>query len=322
MITNPNPDRITDASWRYIESRVVLDAGDVIYAGSYVNKPGYHGTRAENQARDKIDGSTDYSVRLPRDLRGPGDKTAAYDFKYLSAARGDYRDMARRGSAVLAAFEARDPRLFGWREWLGQTDPDRAAEGLDFVTWTKRVPDGTHEWHDHEAELREFVESWDNKACMLSVVSGETLPQYLARGGRLLPGAPVPPDLITEEDELKLWIAPADREGHEGMFWVGCAGYKHLVSAGYLETMKYVDTSIGEGLDPAPRAFLYSSHSRKPAVRGNCDGMGPQLGVATTDAGALAKELGALGVGGATPAQVEQAMRNVMLRGAAPETPR
>lgn len=194
MATNPNPGRITEASWRYIEARLALDPGDAVYAGSYVNKPGYHGTRAENQARDAVDGSKDYSVRLPQDLRGPSDKTAGYDFKFKSAAAGNFAPMARRGANVLAAFEARDPRLFGWREWLGQTDPDRTAEGLDFQTWTKRTPDPTHEWHDHESELREHVGSWDNKACMLSVISGESLSAYLARGGRLLNGGTPMPD--------------------------------------------------------------------------------------------------------------------------------
>lgn len=194
MGTNPNPSRITDASWRYIEARLAMDPGDAIYAGSYVNKPGYHGTRAENQARDRVDGSADYSVRLPADLLGPADKTAGYDIKFASAAAGNFGPMARRGAHVLAAFEARDPRLFGWREWLGQTDLDRAAEGLDFTTWTKRVPDDTHEWHDHESELREHVGSWDNKACMLSVAAGETLSAYLARGGQLITGGTVMPD--------------------------------------------------------------------------------------------------------------------------------
>ncbi len=235
MGVNPNPARITGASWRYIEARLVMDAGDAVYAGSYVNKPGYHGTRAQNLARDKKTGRTNYSVRLPPDLQGPDDKTAAYDFKSLSAASGDYRLMAQRGAHALAAFEARDPRLRGWREWLGQTDSDKAAEGLDFATWTKRVPDPTHEWHDHEAELRAYVDSWDNKACMLSVLSGETLDAYLASGGRLIirPGDPAQP-IVWEDDMLML------ARGDDGQHWL-CDGMRRRpVADGDVGHIKYL----------------------------------------------------------------------------------
>lgn len=154
-------------------------------SGIYGDKPGYHGTRAENIARSGTDPG-DYSIRHPLDKLGPDDKGAAYDWTHHKAQRGDYSSMALYGRRLRAAFDAKDPRLYGWREALGQTDLDSTPEGMDFDGWYLRTPDGTHSWHWHLSEHRAFVASWDNKACMLSVLSGETLAAYLARGGKLV----------------------------------------------------------------------------------------------------------------------------------------
>jgi hypothetical protein len=175
--------RVTAESARFMNALVALEP-ETEDSGIYGDKPGYHGTRAENIERDGENG--DYSVRAPLDKQGPADKGAAYDWTHHKAQRGDYSSMAKYGRRLRAAFDAKDPRLFGWREALGQTDLDAAPEGLDFQGWYTRVPDGTHSWHWHLSELRAFVASWDNKACMLSVLSGETLAAYLARGGRLV----------------------------------------------------------------------------------------------------------------------------------------
>lgn len=178
-------DRVTSASAFFINELVKMEPGTED-AGVYANKPGYHGTRAENDARSGK--GEDYSCRYPADRLGPSDKAAAYDWSHPKAQAGNYATMAKYGDRLEAAFNAKDPRLYGWREALGQTDTDKAPEGLDFVTWTKRVPDPTHSWHWHFSELREFVESMINKLCMLSVLTGETLAAYLARGGTLLGG--------------------------------------------------------------------------------------------------------------------------------------
>ncbi len=183
---NPNPARITDASWRFSQELLVLEHSTT-NGGTYVNKPGYHGTRAENIARDGVDG--DYSVRHPLDKLGPDDKTAGYDWVFPDAQDGDYRTIAKYGKRVRAAYDARDLRLYGWREVLGQTDTDTTPEGLDFDGWYQRTPDPSHSWHKHFSEHRAFVASWDNKLCMLSVLSGESLVDYLARGGKLMKGA-------------------------------------------------------------------------------------------------------------------------------------
>lgn len=180
---------ITAASAFFMNELVKLEPGTE-NSGIYAVKPGYHYTRAGNIALDKVDNSSipDYSIRLALDLQGPDDKSAGYDWTHEKAHSGNYASMAKYGDRLEAAFNARDPRLYGWREALGQTDTDATPEGLDFQSWTRRTPDGTHSWHWHFSELRAFVESMINKYCMLSVLRGESLADYLARGGQLLTG--------------------------------------------------------------------------------------------------------------------------------------
>lgn len=197
--------RITAASAFFMNALVKLEPGTE-ESGIFANKPGYHNTRAGNIALDKVDNSSvpDYSIRLPADLRGPADKAAAYDWTHEKAHSGNYTSMAKYGDRLEAAFNAKDPRLFGWREALGQTDLDATPEGLDFQTWTKRTPDWTHAWHWHFSELREFVESMINKLCMLSVLKGESLAAYLAGGGTLLGGT-----VATTDINLKQLLGPS-----------------------------------------------------------------------------------------------------------------
>jgi hypothetical protein len=181
--------RITPASAFFMNELTKMEPGTE-YSGIYANKPGYHGTRAENDSRSGV--GKDYSCRAPLDRKGPADKAAAYDWTFHSAQGGNYARMSWYGDSLELAFKARDPRLFGWREALGQTDTDKAPEGLDFQGWYTRVPDSTHSWHWHLSEVRAFVESMDNKHAMLSVLRRETLAAYRARGGVLLGTAPTP----------------------------------------------------------------------------------------------------------------------------------
>src|SRR5687768_6161096 len=214
--------RVTEASARFMNALVALEP-ETENSGIYANKPGYHGTMAENQARDRKDGDRDYSVEHFLDVRGPSDKAAAYDWTHKKAQRGDYSSMAKYGDRLEAAFNARDPRLYGWREALGQTDRDKTPEGLDFDGWYRRTPDSTHSWHWHLSEHRAFVADWNNKLCMLSVLKGETLAAYLAAGGVLLkPGSlPVPPKPEPTDDWMEKLVKdrlPTLRRGDEGWF--------------------------------------------------------------------------------------------------------
>jgi hypothetical protein len=171
MATNPNPARITAASWWFVERLLALEPGSS-NGGTYTDKPGYHNTR-DNLLAQGLRG--DYSIQLAADKLGPADKTAAYDWTFPSAQRGDYSRIMTYGARVQAAFSARDPRLRGWREVLVQADADSYAEGFDFAGWYTRTPDSSHLWHMHLSELRQHTESYDNKRAMLSVLAGQGL---------------------------------------------------------------------------------------------------------------------------------------------------
>lgn len=173
MAANPNPTRITEAQWWFIEQLLALEPSDTVFAGAWTNKkPGYHCDRNTLLATPAW--VNDYSIRLPADKRGPGQYGAAVDWTFRSAQNGDFKNISKYGSRIEAAFKARDPRLKGWREVLLQADMDAPPEGFDFQTWTTRVPDATHMWHFHFSELRENVELYENKIAMLSVLRGGT----------------------------------------------------------------------------------------------------------------------------------------------------
>lgn len=210
---------ITPASAWFMNELTKMEPGTE-YSGIYANKPGYHNTRSGNIELDQHDNTSepDYSIRAPLDRVGPADKAAAYDWTFPSAQAGNYSRMAWYGHSLKLAFNARDPRLYGWREALGQTDIDKAPEGLDFQGWYLREPDSTHSWHWHFSEVRGFVESMGNKYAMVSVLQREPLEAYLARGGVLLkPIAtypkPTPPPAPDWMDKLVRYHLPSLKQG-------------------------------------------------------------------------------------------------------------
>jgi hypothetical protein len=171
MAANPNPSRITAASWWLMEQLQALQPGSR-NGGIYANKPGYHNTRAANSAND-------YSVREPEDKGGPGDKAAAYDWTFPDAQRGSYQTISRYSGRLLASGRDRnDPRLNGWREFFGQTDTDDDVEGWNFRHDRTTRSDRSHLWHIHLSEDRDKVTSMDNKRKLLSVLRGETVEQW------------------------------------------------------------------------------------------------------------------------------------------------
>lgn len=195
MEPNPNPARITDASWWFMCQLLALEPSDSANAGIYANKAGYHNTRANLLARDEWRG--DYSIRSAADKAGPPDKAAAYDWTIRSAQRGDYTTIMKYGRRVEAAFNARDPRLSGWREVLIQADPDLQAEGFDFQGWYRRTPDNTHLWHMHASELRVNTPDYRNKRALLSVLRGESLATWRANEEDDMPLSP--------QDLVSIW---------------------------------------------------------------------------------------------------------------------
>lgn len=176
---NPNPSRVTDTIWRFRCDVLALEPGsDDRDAGIYASKPGYHNTRSANA-------STDYSVRDAPDKLGPSDKAAGWDWIFGSAQNGDYSRMAIYGKRMRAAYDSHDPRCNVLREFLGQTDNDRTPEGLDFRYHSTRTPDSSHEYHDHFSVVRAYVAILGALDGVTSVLAGESLDAYLARGGKL-----------------------------------------------------------------------------------------------------------------------------------------
>jgi hypothetical protein len=177
VATNPNPTRISDAWWWFMEQLVALSPGS-INSGVYANKAGYHNTR--DNLLSKLEWRNDYSIRLTADRRGPGDKASAGDWTFPEAQAGDFSRIRVYGARVRDAFNRRDPRLKGWREVLIQADTDLQAEGYDFQTWSTRTPDATHAWHGHFSELREHINSFDNKRNMLLVLGWKPKGDHVA----------------------------------------------------------------------------------------------------------------------------------------------
>lgn len=178
----------TTPAWTWFMGELVALEPGTENSGTYTYKPGYHASRADNIVMDKTDNTTvaDYSIRDDVDQLGPSDCSAAGDWTHKNAQSGNYVSMDKYGERLQRAWEAKDPRLNGWREALGQTDLDATPEALDFRYWTTRTPDSTHEWHWHFSESRAYAESYDNKKALLSILKGETLAQYLAAGGVIL----------------------------------------------------------------------------------------------------------------------------------------
>lgn len=178
---NPYPDTVATGMWRFWCELKRREPGSKL-GGFYAKKSGYHGKPADLEDHGVGNRATDYSIRYARDRGGPN-LSAAIDWTFPDAQAGDYRRFAMYGARVKTAFLNRDPRLVGWREWLGQTDVDSSltGEGLDFYTWETRTPDASHRWHAHKSKTRTRLHVWNDYLNMLSILDGETLAQWRER---------------------------------------------------------------------------------------------------------------------------------------------
>lgn len=187
---NPNRSRITDAMWWLWLGLDSFEPEDTELGGIFANKSGFHNTRANNDAY----WPGNYSVRDAIDRQGPADKAAAIDWTFRSAQRGDYTNISKYFARFVNAAKANDPRLRGWKEGFGQADRDSEVEGWDIRKNCPSSSDSSHLWHIHLSETRAHTESFWNKAALLSVLSGESLADYLARGGQLVGTVTQPPN--------------------------------------------------------------------------------------------------------------------------------
>lgn len=180
---NPWPAGIADGMWWLTRRQLELEPGS-IFAGIYADKPGFHNTVAHNQAQ----WPGNYSIALPILLEGPHDKARADDWEFPEAQSStpDYTRINKYSARLLAASQARDPRLTGWYEWFGTNNGANIGYGI--YKDRPSSSDDTHDWHIHKSAITAYVEDWRIYHGMLSVLMGETLEAFLARGGQLLEG--------------------------------------------------------------------------------------------------------------------------------------
>lgn len=140
--------------------------------GIYAFKPGYHSTRADNQAN----WPSNYSIKDSVDKGGPSDKAAAIDWTFPDAQAGNYATIDKYSSRLLASGQnPEDDRLNGWREFYGQCDNDDGVEGWDFRYVVAATSDSSHLWHIHLSCDRDKVTSRENMDKLLAVLRGDPM---------------------------------------------------------------------------------------------------------------------------------------------------
>lgn len=176
---NPWSGGIPDPIW-WLSCRCVDLGGS--NAGIYADKPGFHNTVKNNQAK----WPTNYSVNpaIPVLLLGPHDKARAFDWMFPEAQTKNYVRINQYCARLLAASKARDPRLAGLYEWFGTND----GANIGWNLWRNQPSssDDTHDWHIHFSFITAYVLLWAVAHGVLSVLMDETLEAYLARGGQLI----------------------------------------------------------------------------------------------------------------------------------------
>lgn len=170
-----NSSMITNATWFFMEQLLLLEPGTQ-NGGQYAHKSGYHDTVNHNNSRSGA--WQDYSTESQEDRDGNRDVSRGTDWTHPQAQSGNYTTMAKYGDRLEAAFNARDPRLYGFREALGQTDKDATAEGLDFDGWYWRTPDSSHAWHWHFSHHTKYIEDFWAVWAFLTTLAGWTVAEW------------------------------------------------------------------------------------------------------------------------------------------------
>ncbi|OJF12782.1 hypothetical protein BG844_18820 [Couchioplanes caeruleus subsp. caeruleus] len=148
--------------------------------GILADKPGYHNTRNRLRAQGL---RWDYSIRLPRDRKGPGDAAAAIDWTFPDAQAGRFTTIARYSKRLLDAGRVRDPRTYAMREFYGNVDADHDVEGWDFVRDKAATSDDSHLWHIHISVRRAYVNDREAIDAIVSILGGESLGDWQRRWG-------------------------------------------------------------------------------------------------------------------------------------------
>jgi hypothetical protein len=153
---------MTDALWWLVCMREALEPADTENGGTYANKAGYHNIGNNLPDKGEGDSRTDHSIRRPPDRSGPWwkTKTSAHDWTFRSAQRGDYGNIDKYTTRLVAAMKSLDdPRPDAvYAYTLGQMDGDTVVEGWsEYRDEPETSGDKTHNWHRHDSFRRNII---------------------------------------------------------------------------------------------------------------------------------------------------------------------
>lgn len=134
-------------------------------------KPGKHLSRSDNIRKW---GSSCWPVTHANDKLGPSDKACAID---INMNRTDQNKVHKRFVNVFNNRKT-DPRakfLYAFNGWDGEGVPCR----YNLVTGAVDETDDSHKWHEHVETFYGFVNDPKMKRAIMSIVTGETVAQYL-----------------------------------------------------------------------------------------------------------------------------------------------
>ncbi len=132
-------------------------------SGIHVDKPGYHGSRNENDPGD-------YSVQQPYDKKGDPDAGAALDITLHDPA-----DMKRLTQRLIDETKANGDNggLYGTREFFGCINGVDVT-GMDVPGQYMVTSDPSHVWHIHVSGKRQYVNDHAAWQAVADVLLGTT----------------------------------------------------------------------------------------------------------------------------------------------------
>jgi hypothetical protein len=216
------------------------------FGGIYANKSGYHNTRNAHlsEAGRERGWDDNYSVQLPLDKQGPGDKAAALDLTLSDA------DMKTYTKRLKQAMESGDPRMGSVKEFYGTLDGDvvyglgkRSRSGATYKT----SADSSHLWHIHLSFFRADVTDRGRVLDVLEVLTGAAKPSAPTS-----PSKPTTPKPSTSDWTQELIMSlPTLRRGSEGANVKRLQGLLH--AAGQRDSA--IDGDFGPGTERAVKDF-------------------------------------------------------------------
>lgn len=219
---NPNPTRMTDALWWLVCMRELLEPENSDNGGTYADKPGYHNI-------GKNLPSTDHSVRRQPDRSGPWwrDFTAAHDWTFRDAQRGDYRTISKYSRRLYDAMrdpdDTRPDDVYAY--FIGQIDNDLVVEGYNEYNDDDESGNKTHNWHRHDSFRRNIVGNFWMMWKALTVDMGWTYAEWLRS---------TKPKEVTTVTTTPGQIASHDIDNGPGSQSWGGAALTTLVRTGFL----------------------------------------------------------------------------------------